>query len=398
VRRRMRGVCAAGLVTLAGALGGVPPAAADHVADVDCSDFGWYEDALDHLQRHPGDPDRLDRDGDGRACETLPRRGAGPGPGPKVLPPPAPGGDVFRDVLPGATHTIAIESMAAADVISGFPDGTFRPEAAVTRGQMASLLRRALDFPDGSATFSDTTGSTHRAAIAALAGAGVIQGYPDGTFRPDARITRGQMATMLVRAFDLPRDEAPGSAFRDVAGTTHESAIDTLAGTQPQPIATGFADRTFRPDATTPRGQTATFLYRAIAHTSGRAAATWTVMRVVDGDTLDARSPGGVVERVRLIGVDTPEREQCGFAEASDTLRRLTLGRQVRLVPGAADDRDGYGRLLRYVDADGTDVGEQLIRGGLAVTRYGSADGYGAHPREQRYLAADSSSAPVCPA
>ena len=247
MRRRAREVCAVGLVTLAGAFGGVSSAAADHAGDVDCGDFDWYEDALDHLQRHPGDPDRLDRDGDGRACETLPRRGGAPAP---TLPsPPPPVGDVFRDVLPGATHTAAIESMAAADVISGFPDGTFRPEAAVTRGQMASLLRRALGFPEGSATFSDTGGSTHRAAIAALADAGVIQGYADGSFRPDARITRGQMATMLVRAFDLPRDTAPGSAFRDVAGTTHESAIDTLAGTSPQPIATGFADGTFRPDA-----------------------------------------------------------------------------------------------------------------------------------------------------
>lgn len=389
--RRFKGACAAGLVALSGVVAGASPAAADDVRDVDCTDFDWYEDALAHLQAHPDDPDGLDRDDDGRPCESLPRRGV-----PSPAPPLDPVGPVFRDVLPGGTHTEAIETMTAEGVISGFSDGSFRPRSEVTRGQMASLLQRALGFPGGSATFSDTAGSTHRAAISALASAGMIQGYANGTYRPDERITRGQVATMLVRAFDLPRDESPGSAFRDVVGTTHEDAVDTLAGTRPRPIASGYSDGTFRPGATTRRDQTATFLFRALRHTTGAVAATWTVSRVVDGDTLDVRSASGVVERVRLIGVDTPERGQCGFAEASDVLRGLTLGRQVRLVPGTRDDRDGYGRLLRYVDAAGTDTGAELIRRGLAVARYGSADGYGAHPREAAYVAADAASPGVC--
>jgi micrococcal nuclease len=121
------------------------------------------------------------------------------------------------------------------------------------------------------------------------------------------------------------------------------------------------------------------------------------VTHVVDGDTLEARSTAGAVERVRLLGVDTPERGECGFDEASDALRALTLGRQVRLVAGGVNDRDAYGRLLRYVDAGGTDAGAELIRRGLAVARYGEADGYGPHPREAGYLAADEAAEDLCP-
>lgn len=80
------------------------------------------------------------------------------------------------------------------------------------------------------------------------------------------------------------------------------------------------------------------------------AAVTWTVVAIVDGDTLDVRSSEGVEERIRVIGIDTPEKGECGFAAAADALSRLVLNQRVVLVAGARDDRDRYGRLLRYVD------------------------------------------------
>jgi hypothetical protein len=72
----------------------------------------------------------------------------------------------------------------------------------------------------------------------------------------------------------------------------------------------------------------------------------------------------------------------------TDNLARLVLGRQVTL--GESDeDRDRYGRLLRYVDVGNQDAGLRLIKNGLAIARYDSRDGYGFHPRERRYIAAD---------
>lgn len=121
------------------------------------------------------------------------------------------------------------------------------------------------------------------------------------------------------------------------------------------------------------------------------AAELWTVTYVVDGDTIHA-SRGGVSEKVRFIGIDTPEHGQCGFAEATANLTSLVAGRQVTLTAGARTDRDTYDRLLRYVDVAGVDTGLAQIQGGFAVARYDSRDGYGAHPREASYVAADAAS------
>ena len=111
---------------------------------------------------------------------------------------------------------------------------------------------------------------------------------------------------------------------------------------------------------------------------------------VVDGDTVDVRQ-GDQTDRVRIIGIDTPERGECGYEQAADVLAGHVLGQDVVLVPGARDDRDSYERVLRYVDraSDGLDSGRSLLDAGLAVARYDSRDGYGAHPREPGYVAAE---------
>ena len=111
---------------------------------------------------------------------------------------------------------------------------------------------------------------------------------------------------------------------------------------------------------------------------------TYVVTRIVDGDTLELDNG----EIVRLAGIDTPEVGECGFEQASAALGRLVLGRAVHLAP-SDEDRDQYGRLLRYVDLGQMDAGLRLIKLGLAIARYDSRDGYGYHPREDRYIAWD---------
>lgn len=165
----------------------------------------------------------------------------------------------FTDIA-GTTHEESIVAVADAGVAGGYPDGTFRPDESVTRGQMATFLMRALDLPEGDPTvFSDVVGTTHETAIGAVAGAGIAAGYPDGTFRPDEPVSRGAMATFLTAGFDLPDDDT--LRFTDVEGTTHEQSIGAVAGAG---IAGGFDDGTFRPAADVTRGQMATFLARAL--------------------------------------------------------------------------------------------------------------------------------------
>jgi endonuclease YncB( thermonuclease family) len=108
------------------------------------------------------------------------------------------------------------------------------------------------------------------------------------------------------------------------------------------------------------------------------------VSRVVDGDTIEL----GNGQTVRIVGIDTPERGQCGYEEASNSMASLVLGKRVRLSI-SDEDTDHYGRLLRYVNVGSMDAGLRQIKRGLAIARYDSRDGYGYHPREDVYIAAD---------
>jgi endonuclease YncB( thermonuclease family) len=114
-------------------------------------------------------------------------------------------------------------------------------------------------------------------------------------------------------------------------------------------------------------------------------AITFMTAEVVDGDTI-TMSDGS---KVRLIGIDAPERGQCGHDEASAVLTQLIAGQNITLVPGARDDVDKYGRLLRYVEANGLDMNLKMIESGRAIARYDGRDGYGVHARQDAYVAAD---------
>jgi endonuclease YncB( thermonuclease family) len=90
------------------------------------------------------------------------------------------------------------------------------------------------------------------------------------------------------------------------------------------------------------------------------------VVRVVDGDTLDVRITGGARERIRLIGIDTPERGACFANEATSALARVASGRRVVLIGDKTQDRrDRYKRLLAYVQLpNGSDAARTLIAAG----------------------------------
>ncbi|RXZ84924.1 licheninase [Paenibacillaceae bacterium] len=111
--------------------------------------------------------------------------------------------------------------LAAVDkgIISGFPDGTFRPNEAVTRAQFAIILSRALGMQGTgqSAAFKDEgkIGPWAAAAIAQVVEAGIVNGYPDGTFRPNAAITRAEMAVMLARAGAMQASPQARTSFSD---------------------------------------------------------------------------------------------------------------------------------------------------------------------------------------
>jgi hypothetical protein len=114
----------------------------------------------------------------------------------------------FNDVAETDPAHVAIESLAARQVIDGDPDGAFRPYAPLSRGEATSVLVkwRDIEIEPGSSRFPDVDPIFEPFISTALAG-GWINGFPDGTFRPGDPLTRQQMITVIVRALGLD-DEA----------------------------------------------------------------------------------------------------------------------------------------------------------------------------------------------
>jgi endonuclease YncB( thermonuclease family) len=226
--------------------------------------------------------------------------------------------------------------------------------------------------------------------------------------------TKAQVAAWVVLAFvaigslgeEPPREvtlapvvsDDAAEAIEEVTGEpTEEPTEEATEEPSPEPTEEATEEATEEPTEEAAE-EDATPAPASEEASATAPAGTWTVFHIVDGDTLDVRSSSGVEERIRVIGIDTPERGECGFDAAAQALSALVGGKTVELVPGARDDRDRYDRLLRYVDVDGVDAGLELIKQGLAIARYDSRDGYGRHPREAAYVAADAGKEHTCAA
>lgn len=154
-----------------------------------------------------------------------------------------------------------IEWMATSGITQGCGVNRFCPQAPVTRGEMASFLFRALALPASVPDFfNDDAGSPHEEAINAIRDAGITEGCDATAFCPHLPTTRAQMASFLVRAFDLP--SASSDYFADDSASIHYADINSLALAG---ITSGCSPGAFCPDATVSREQMAAFLYRSFA-------------------------------------------------------------------------------------------------------------------------------------
>ncbi|ADH98339.1 S-layer homology domain-containing protein [Salisediminibacterium selenitireducens] len=171
----------------------------------------------------------------------------------------------FRDVVSSNRFAEDIYYLTHREVISGFPDGSFHPDRTVTRAQAAIMIGRALGF-DGEQRdnqFADVSTSMQASGfIQAAADVGIIQGFPDETFRPDDTVTRGQMAIFLARAFDLQDDGSSNITFTDMSSSMQ--AYHAVHAIYTKDITQGFPDGTYRPDEGVTRGQFSAFLTRAL--------------------------------------------------------------------------------------------------------------------------------------
>lgn len=176
----------------------------------------------------------------------------------------------FRDVPPGHLFEGDITWLAATGTTKGCnppSNDLFCPDAPVTRGQMATFLVRALELPRSpDDPFTDVGDSVHLANINALAAAGITRGCnppANDRFCPADSITRGQLAAFLVRGLGLT-DDGGGNGFVDDDGSVFEDDIARLAAAGVTRGCNPPTNDRFCPTRVVSRGELAALLHRAL--------------------------------------------------------------------------------------------------------------------------------------
>ena len=108
----------------------------------------------------------------------------------------------FSDIKDGAWCCRAIATLTNMGIIKGYTDGSFQPNKSITRAELATIIARFAKLDVNTKTFSDITGHWAQKNIELAAGNGWINGYEDGTFRPNNNITRAETFAMINRVLD----------------------------------------------------------------------------------------------------------------------------------------------------------------------------------------------------
>jgi hypothetical protein len=154
-------------------------------------------------------------------------------------------------------------------IVGGYPDGTYKPDHTVTRAEFAVMLMNALktQVEAEALTFIDLAKipTWAQKAVAQAAQAGIIKGYENGTFRPDAEITRAEMAAMIANALKLKVEENAATGFADDKSIPIW-AKGAAAEMKELGIMVGAGANTFNSDAKSTRAEAITVLLRMLAH------------------------------------------------------------------------------------------------------------------------------------
>lgn len=157
----------------------------------------------------------------------------------------------------------SIDYLVEKEAVNGYGDGTFRPNAKLTRAHAAKILAVSLNLPiqeEAKSTFPDTRNHWADPYVAAIQKElqGVIKGYPDGHFKPNRPITRAQLTKMVVEAYNLKRDSTTHIYFSDMPDA-YANYIQTLGSLG---IVQGPVKGEFRPYENVTRLQMAAIIHR----------------------------------------------------------------------------------------------------------------------------------------
>lgn len=157
----------------------------------------------------------------------------------------------------------SITELINAGVISGYPDGSFQPDKTVTRAEFTVMLVKALKLESRAGSqFTDTAAHWAGESISTAAAHGLISGYTQSTFGPDDLITREQAAVIIARAAQLEAGEQT-LAFND-AQQVAPWALPGVAAVVSKSYMSGYPDNSFRPQGNTTRAEAAAIISKLL--------------------------------------------------------------------------------------------------------------------------------------
>ncbi|MCQ6557611.1 S-layer homology domain-containing protein [Paenibacillus mendelii] len=189
-----------------------------------------------------------------------------------ALEPSEPGGKPSRpedpvmltDIL-GHWAEASIREAAARHVVSGYSDGTFKPDRPVTRAEFVVMLAKAFRMNENRSalvfTDAERIGAWAKPAIEQAVQSGIVTGYSDGSFRPDAPMTRAEMAIMIARALGIPMSEKASASFSD-NGDIPQWAKGAVEAIRKLGIVAGRGDGRFVPSGIMTRAEAIVVLMR----------------------------------------------------------------------------------------------------------------------------------------
>ena len=154
--------------------------------------------------------------------------------------------------------------------VKGFPDGTFKPDKEVTRGEVAQILNQFIQDSDAYRLSKDVSGTEwYGSSVARLYGLSILNGYNDGKLNPNGSMTRAELATVMTRILNLKVDNA---RFNDVKGSAWYNGY--VGAVQNAGIIQGYPDGSFRGNRSVTRGELVAMVNRAfrVSNKSGNAA------------------------------------------------------------------------------------------------------------------------------
>ncbi|MDR6882423.1 polysaccharide lyase family 8 super-sandwich domain-containing protein [Bacillus sp. 3255] len=148
-------------------------------------------------------------------------------------------------------------------IVSGYEDGSFHPDASISRAEFATIVAKAFNIngSSNSVSISDVNNHWAKESIKALASLGIIDGYEDGTFKPDKKITRAEIIAIISRIVDLHAVKKERGSFSDIQGSWNGAQIQEAANAG---LVEGRDTNIFAPEAPSSRAESLTIVLRAL--------------------------------------------------------------------------------------------------------------------------------------